>query len=461
MARVAVAGTSGFIGAAVCQALSASHEVVALTRSMARAGEGAPSASLQLRACDHYSRKELERALEGVDYAVYLVHNRDPSSRLDQAETRDRDLLVADNFARAASRRGVKQIVTRAQLLPGAVAPSEREEVLASHGVPLTTLRTSLVVGPGGELTRLLVRMVRTMPWIPLPPTAETGIRPLLVADLVAAIGHCVGDPDAFHQSYEVAGPERVTLRGLLEDAAGECGARPRIQVLPTLGPRGFAALLRLLNPSLHPEFLHTFLATLDAEVQVPQNLVERAVAGHPQTFQEALRAAVRAEMATQAAAPPHRAQDDRLIRQDARVRSIQRMHLPRGRNAAWMAEHYFAWLGTLLPPLLRTERGESGGWTVFAHPGRLRMLALDFKPTHSSPDRVMYFITGGLLARFLGGRTARLEFRDFLEGRFTMVAIHDFNPALPWYVYRFTQAVIHGVVMAAYQRHMARLARA
>ena len=68
LARIAVAGTSGFIGAAVCEALVEKYEVVALTRSMARPGQAEPRHRIQLRACDHYSRKELEVALQGVDY---------------------------------------------------------------------------------------------------------------------------------------------------------------------------------------------------------------------------------------------------------------------------------------------------------------------------------------------------------------------------------------------------------
>jgi hypothetical protein len=154
-------------------------------------------------------------------------------------------------------------------------------------------------------------------------------------------------------------------------------------------------------------------------------------------------------------ARPPGRHEDDEIIRQMGRVRSIQRMRLPAGRDAAWMADHYFAWLGTLMKLFVSTTRAPDGSWTVRQKPGGFRLLHLEFKPTHSSPHRRMYFITGGALARVLGGRTARLEFRDLLEGRFTLVAIHDFNPALPWFFSRFTQAVIHGWVMKGFQGHM------
>lgn len=467
VARIAVAGTSGFIGAAVCETLARKYEVVALTRSMARSGQDAPGDGVRLIPCDHYSRKELEMALEGVAYAVYLVHNRDPSARLDQATSRDRDLLVADNFARAAAKTGVKQIVFRAQFLPVGrdhpVAESRREleQVLASHGVPVTVLRTNLVVAPGGELARLLVGMVERLPVVLLPRSAQTSIRPIALADLLAAVDHCVGNSETFGREYPIFGPDRMTFRAMIEDTAAALHRKPRLITLRLLSDQHFARVLRFLVPSLRLEFIEYLLGTMAFEIEGRENPVERAVARQAAPFREALLASVRveSERAHAAAQPAQRKRDDQILRQDSRVRSIQRMALPAGRNAAWMADHYFAWLGTLLPPFLVTERDPQGSWTAFAWPGRIRILAMNFKPTHSSPDRVMYFITGGLLAKFLGGRTARLEFRDFLEGRFTLVAIHDFNPALPWYFYRFTQAVIHGLVMALFQRHMAKLA--
>jgi hypothetical protein len=51
------------------------------------------------------------------------------------------------------------------------------------------------------------------------------------------------------------------------------------------------------------------------------------------------------------------------------------------------------------------------------------------------------------------------MEFHDILDGRYTIVAIHDFAPALPWNFYQATQATAHGFVMRAFQRHMATIA--
>jgi len=71
-----------------------------------------------------------------------------------------------------------------------------------------------------------------------------------------------------------------------------------------------------------------------------------------------------------------------------------------------------------------------------------------------------MYFITGGLLASGRRNVKGRMEFHDVLAGRYTIIAIHDFAPSLPWNFYQATQATAHGFVMRAFQKYMGRLAR-
>lgn len=456
--RVALAGTSGFIGAALCEALGDRFDLRILTRSLTRR---APRPQDEVRSCDHFSRLELARALEGVDYAVYLVHNRDPSARLDQAQSRDMDLLVADNFAWAAARNGVRQILCRAPLLAATERPTERdaqerEAVLASRGVPLTVLRTGLVVGPGGELARLLVQMVQSLPRIPLPHLATNEIRPLTLEALLRAFQHCVGRAETFGGSFDIFGPEPTSLRRMLEDTADLLGRPVHIAPWGELPQGAFAALLRRLNPSLHPDFITYLLDMFSAESHGQENPVQQAVTRDWTPLKQCLGRSLQESLQPPAEATgSQRILDDEAIRQVGRVRSIQRLRLPQGRNAEWVAERYFPWLGALMSLFVATARDAEGSWTVRLRLARLLLLRLEFKPTHSTPDRRMYFITGGALARMLGGRTARLEFRDLLGGRFTLFAIHDFNPALPWFFYRYTQAVIHGLVMKGFQGHM------
>jgi len=463
--RVAVAGTSSFIGAAVCSALSSRFEVVVLTRSMVRAMSGG-NEGVEVRTCDHFARRELAVALRGVDYAVYLVRNWDPSALLDQARSRDMDLLMADNFAWAAERAGVKQILCRVPLVTSrhrftSCHASEMEEVLNSHGVPVTVLRTSLVLGPGGELSKLLANMVRRLPAIPLPSLAETQVRPVHLEGFLTAVQHCVGNPQTFSKAFDIFGPEPISFRWMLKETARILGRHPRLVSCPGMPSELFRVMLRLLQPSLHPDFLGYLLDMFSDDTSGMENPVEKQVAQTWKPLREVLGTSVRAACEGLTTPPLQRVLDDEVIRQMQRVRSIQRLRLPEGRNAEWLADHYFIWLGNLLRPFIRTKRDRDGSWTVDLKPFGITLLYLTFRPDHSSPNRRMFMITSGVLARYLGGRKARMEFRDLLNGRYSLVAIHDFAPSLSWSFYRFTQAVVHGLVMKGFQVHMKDLAGA
>ena len=102
-------------------------------------------------------------------------------------------------------------------------------------------------------------------------------------------------------------------------------------------------------------------------------------------------------------------------------------------------------------------EVDETGTCRIFNRFPRLNLLTLSFQPSHSSPDRRMYFITGGLLHKEHDELKPRFEFRDVLNGRYTIAAIHDFRPRLPWGFYSLTQAVIHLIAMRTFQKYMAK----
>ena len=71
-----------------------------------------------------------------------------------------------------------------------------------------------------------------------------------------------------------------------------------------------------------------------------------------------------------------------------------------------------------------------------------------------SGEDRQVLFVTGGSLART--ETTGRLEFRQVLDEQTLLVGLVDFEPTLPWWLYRITQAIAHRLVMGKFKRHLA-----
>ncbi|HEU4536192.1 MAG TPA: hypothetical protein VFS00_18840, partial [Polyangiaceae bacterium] len=88
--------------------------------------------------------------------------------------------------------------------------------------------------------------------------------------------------------------------------------------------------------------------------------------------------------------------------------------------------------------------------------PLREPLLVLRYAPDRSSPDRQLFYVDGGLLSGAAAGARPRLEFRAVLGGAYVLAAVHDFVPRLPWFLYKYTHALVHLWVMRAFSRHLA-----
>ncbi|WP_233190861.1 NAD(P)H-binding protein [Sporosarcina sp. P19] len=116
---VAVAGASGYIGNNLLKKLKGKAKVIGLSRNGDRREN---TEDVEWRSCDLFSMKDAEKSLAGADIAVYLVHSMLKSAKLSQGAFEDMDVILADNFAQAAKKQGIKQIVYL-----GGISPDEDE----------------------------------------------------------------------------------------------------------------------------------------------------------------------------------------------------------------------------------------------------------------------------------------------------------------------------------------------
>ena len=77
---------------------------------------------------------------------------------------------------------------------------------------------------------------------------------------------------------------------------------------------------------------------------------------------------------------------------------------------------------------------------------GIFNILVLKFSSERSNKSRQLFYIAGGMLASYSG--RGRLEFRETWDKKYILAGIHEFRPSIPWFIYRYTQAVLHAVVM-------------
>ena len=376
------------------------------------------------------------------------------------------DLLIADNVARAASRQGVRQIIYLGMLTQEGVAPrgirergNEVIDALASYGTPLTVLRAGLVVAPGSNALRLLANIATRLPVVLMPQWANKPKQPIALSDVIRAIRFCLANEETKNNDYEIGGPRVLTFREMLRDAADILQKKQIIIDVPFLPVRLYGWYLRFLDRQAHPVLIKLAIRYLGHNSVARRNPVQDFIENDAVLPRQAIAPYIK----EWAKLPPNPRQPFfkkyiASLRSMSNVRSIQRVTLPRGRNAAWVGNTYFQWLPRFTRSFLVCEVDTVGTCRYFNRFPRLHLLTLSFQQELSSPDRRMYFITGGLLAKGHDRIKPRLEFRDVLNGRYTIVALHDYMPVLPWGLFLVTQAIMHLVIMFNFQKYMSKI---
>ncbi len=451
--RVAITGATGFVGGALVSALEEKCAVIALGRrypsSTDMAGDGLASPGIVRRRCDLFSIRQTREALDGADVAVYLVHSMSPNARLTQGRFEDLDLLLADNFARAAREEGVRRIVylggllpddENAELSPHLASRLEVEGALGAHGAAVTAVRAGLVVGAEGSSLNILVRLVERLPLMICPSWTASKTQPIALSDVVEILEYCCLNDETAGRMCEVGGPDVLSYREMMQATARVLGHhRPMIPVpvvTPALSELWVSLMTGTSRSLVQPliESLRHPMVVSDPWLQQRMGLVGRS-------FEEALSDALRRS---------------RVWKRPV-VRSVQRFPIPKGRDARWVGEEYSRWLQRLLPGVLWVER-EGARMSLGIRGVRRPMLVFEEEECDRASGRFILRIVGGLLAAPEGEGDPRLEFRRAPDGHHVLAALQDYSPRLPWWIYVCSQARIHSAVMSAYRRTLSRM---
>ncbi len=464
--RIVIAGATGYVGRALVAALVPDHDVIALTRD---ARGRTSTETTTWRSCDLFSLRDAEAALAGADAAFYLVHSMMPSARLTQGRFDDMDLICADNFARAAKSNGLRHIVYLGGLLPPPEdselsrhleSRHEVEVTLGSHGVPVTSLRAGLVVGAGGSSFEMMARLVGRLPIMVGPRWMRSKSQAVALSDVITLLRFALAHPELAGKAYDIGCPDVLSYADTLRVAGSVLGRHTRVLTLPVRTAK-LSLLWVTVITGTPSSLVRPLVESLQHDLVARDGMVLAKLAGlEPMPLREAIARAV-AEGTDRAVKkrPPQRAKEARA-EPPSHVRSVQRLPLPPGRDATWVAKEYMRWLPQFMAPILRVDVDEEQVCRFYIGWVKTPLLVLAFAPERSTETRQLFRVRGGLLTRVLPGTRPRLEFRAVLDGKWILAAIHDFVPSLPWYVYTATQAIAHLWVMNGFRRHLESLAR-
>lgn len=215
--NILVTGVSGYVGSLVAARLQRDGHSV---RGFARHPERV-QADLPVVKGDAVSGEGLERALEGIDVAYFLIHGMEPAAA-DPFATRER--TAAQRFVDAANRAGVPRIVYLGGLVPPAgptsphlISRLEVERILLEHSPSSVALRASIVIGARSRSFRFLVHLVERLPVLALPRWRDNLTRPIDERDIVEMLARCATSDAVDGGSWDVGGPDVVSYGGLID----------------------------------------------------------------------------------------------------------------------------------------------------------------------------------------------------------------------------------------------------
>ena len=257
--QVLVTGATGFIGGALVPRLLADgHRVRCLVRDADRlTAPWRDEVEIVTGSVEH--EQSVFRAADGCDVAYYLVHGME--GRISGLVERER--AAAASFRDGVELAGVRRVVYLGGLIdeetlgsasPHLYARHQTGEELRTGEVPVTEVRTGMVIGAGSASFKLLVAAARA----PLgldTDWSRSRTQTISIDDLVEVLVAVIEDPPTAWQVLEVGGPEVVTYgelvarTRLLLDRPGAYGLR--VPYLPPEATAGAVALVSGVDTTL------------------------------------------------------------------------------------------------------------------------------------------------------------------------------------------------------------------
>ena len=221
---VTIFGGSGFLGRSVVRALcKREYRIRVAVRRPELTGHLQPLGRVgQIHAVQANLRypASVEAAMRGAQIAINLVGILAPSG----AQTFDSvQAQGAGAVAKAAAATGARMIHVSAigadENSPSHYARSKAagEKAVLSATPTATIFRPSVVFGPEDDFTNRFAALAQMSPVLPLIGGGLTKLQPVYVGDVAAAIAEAVDGKARSGATYELGGPEVLSMREIME----------------------------------------------------------------------------------------------------------------------------------------------------------------------------------------------------------------------------------------------------
>lgn len=142
--------------------------------------------------------------------------------------------------------------VDRASAYPVLKAKAMAEDDIRKSGIDYTIIRSAIVYGENDSFTSGLATILSSIPLvIPIPGDGKTLLQPLWVEDLVTALVWALENKTTRNETYEVGGPEPLSLTQIITLIMEIIGVKRRIFPIQPPILRGLTVTLESISSVL------------------------------------------------------------------------------------------------------------------------------------------------------------------------------------------------------------------
>ncbi|MFN8132013.1 MAG: NAD(P)H-binding protein [Solirubrobacteraceae bacterium] len=236
---ILLTGATGLVGTALLSRLTKEAEPVrCLVRDPRRLG--VERVRVQIALGDLTDPQSFRHALRGVSTVVHLAASiRDQGPPGAGRSIEELNGVATWRLVQAAERAGVQRFVffsalgastrSRARFMR---AKALAERAVGESPIPHTVFAPSIVYSPGDPFLKLLERL-SLLPAVPISGRGRAPFQPIWVEDVADCVHAALAAPDRLRERYELAGPDTLSYRAIVELAVRATGRRRALVPVP------------------------------------------------------------------------------------------------------------------------------------------------------------------------------------------------------------------------------------
>lgn len=292
--KILLTGATGYIGKRVLPVLlEQGHEVICCVRDKNRFHGGSiyKHPNISLLEVDFLVEGSAAGAPGSLDAAYYLINSMGRKSDYSalQEET------SARNFVRILQPTGVKQVIFlgpssgQFQQAPGPL--HKAETILKESGIPVTSLKTDIIVGSGSASFEIIRDLVELLPVMIAPKWLRTKTRPIAIRNVLEYLTGVLLREETYHQSYRIGGPDLLSYREMLLQFAEVRGMKRFIFLVP-LDAWWFSSYWIYFITSTSYNLAKYLVDSMKTEIPFQENTLGELLKIQPVSYREAVKLA-------------------------------------------------------------------------------------------------------------------------------------------------------------------------